>query len=189
MAAETTDLPQLKSNLHNKLPIKNIYCAKPHCAKPSSASTTPPCNPHHPVNPSDTDSLLRPQHRPRRPRPRPPYQHRRRRRCRRKTPAPTEVPTERPTAAPRATPASSPTPAPTPTPDGRIAPLQMQDSGAFRSALSEAELACIGENPERQTRFFGCLEDETLARVFLAGFVPGPEPLSQETSDCVRDAF
>ena len=65
----------------------------------------------------------------------------------------------------------------------------MQDSGAFRSALSEAELACIGENPERQTRFFGCLEDETLARIFLAGFVPGPEPLSQETSDCVRDAF
>ena len=65
----------------------------------------------------------------------------------------------------------------------------MQDSGALRSALSEAELACIGENPERQTRFFGCLEDETLARVFLAGFVPSPGPLSQNTSDCVRAAF
>ena len=106
-------------------------------------------------------------------------------------PVPTESPTERPTAAPRATPASSTAPKPTetPMPDSRIAPLQMQDSGAFRSALSEAELACIGENPERQTRFVGCLEDETLARVFLAGFVPGPEPLSQETSDCVRDAF
>ena len=98
-----------------------------------------------------------------------------------------ETPTERPTAT--ATPASSPNPAPTPTPNGRIAPLQMQDSGAFRSALSEAELACIGENTERQTRYVGCLEDETLARVFLAGFVPGSEPLSQETSDCVRAAF
>ena len=65
----------------------------------------------------------------------------------------------------------------------------MQDSGAFRSALSDAELACIGENTERQTRYIGCLEDETLARVFLAGFVPGPEPLSQESSECVRAAF
>ena len=65
----------------------------------------------------------------------------------------------------------------------------MQDSGAFRSALSEAELACIGENPERQTRYVGCLEDETLARLFLAGFVPGPEPLSESTSECVRAAF
>ena len=105
------------------------------------------------------------------------------------TPVPTESQAERPTAAPTATPASSPTPAPTPTPNGRIAPLQMQDSGAFRSALSEAELACIGENPERQTRFVGCLEDETLARVFLAGFVPSPEPLSESTSECVRAAF
>ena len=105
------------------------------------------------------------------------------------TPVPTESQAERPTAAPTATPASSPTPAPTPTPNGRIAPLQMQDSGAFRSALSEAELACIGENPERQTRYVGCLEDETLARVFLAGFVPSPEPLSESTSECVRAAF
>ena len=67
--------------------------------------------------------------------------------------------------------------------------MRLQDSGAMLSELSDTELACIGENPERQTRFFGCLEDETLARVFLAGFVPGPEPLSQETSDCVRAGF
>ena len=104
-------------------------------------------------------------------------------------PVPTESQAERPAAAPTATPANTPAPEPTPTTNGRIAPLQMQDSGAFRSALSEAELACIGENPERQTRFVGCLEDETLARVFLAGFVPGPGPLSQNTSDCVRAAF
>ena len=95
------------------------------------------------------------------------------------TPVPTEAPTERPTAEPTATPASQ----------GVLAPLRLQDSGAMLSELSDAEKECIGENPERQARFFGCLEDETLARIFLAGFVPGPEPLSQETSDCVRAAF
>ena len=103
----------------------------------------------------------------------------------------TETPTERPTAAPRATPASTPTPKPTatPAPPGVLAPLQALDSGAMFSELSDAEKECIGENPERQTRYIGCLEDETIDRIFLAGFVPGPGPLSQESSDCVRAAF
>ena len=107
------------------------------------------------------------------------------------TPAPTEPPTERPTAAPTATRTSPPTPAPTttPAPGGRLAPLQPLESGAMFSELSEAEKECIGDNPERQTRYIGCLEDETLARIFLAGFVPGPAPLSEKTSDCVRAAF
>ena len=107
------------------------------------------------------------------------------------TPVSTETPTERPTAAPKATPASTPTPAPTatPAPPGVLAPLQALDSGAMFSELSEAEKECIGENTERQTRYVGCLEDETLARVFLAGFVPGSEPLSESTSECVRAAF
>ena len=109
------------------------------------------------------------------------------------TPVPTESQAEKPTTATTAatTPASPTPPGPTatPAPPGVLAPLHALDSGATLSELSDAELECIGENPERQTRFFGCLEDETLARVFLAGFVPGPEPLSQETSDCVRDAF
>ena len=106
-------------------------------------------------------------------------------------PVSTEAPTERPTATPRATPASPPTPEPTATParPGVLAPLQALDSGAMFSELSDAEKECIGENPERQTRYVGCLEDETLTRVFLAGFVPGPGPLSQESSDCVRAAF
>ena len=96
------------------------------------------------------------------------------------TPAPTEAPTERPTAAPSATPASTPTPGPTATPALPVvlAPLRPLDSGAMFSELSDAEKACIGENTERQTRYVGCLEDETLTRIFLAGFVPGPEPLS-----------
>ena len=37
--------------------------------------------------------------------------------------------------------------------------------------------------------FIGCIEDETLARLFLAGFVLGPEPISEKTSDCVRAVF
>ena len=106
-------------------------------------------------------------------------------------PVSTETPTERPTTAPRATPANSPAPEATniPAPPRVLTPLQALDSGAMLSELSEAELACIGENPERQTRFFGCLEDETVARIFLAGYVPSPGPLSQETSDCVRAGF
>ena len=96
-----------------------------------------------------------------------------------------------PTAAPRATPTSPPTPAPTttPAPNTRLAPLQVLDSEAMFSELSDTEKECIGENPEGQTRYIGCLDDETLARISLAGFVPGPRPLSQETSDCVRAAF
>ena len=72
------------------------------------------------------------------------------------------------------------------------------------SELSDSELACIGGDPEKlvqaltgpgsasreeQADFIGCLEDETIDRIFLAGFVPGPGLLSQETSDCVRAAF
>ena len=62
------------------------------------------------------------------------------------TPSPEPTPTERPTAAPTATPAISPVPE-DPTPpafDGRLAPLQLQDSGALLSELSDAEIACAG---------------------------------------------
>ena len=122
------------------------------------------------------------------------------------TPTQTPAPTANPTAAPAAKPTSSPTPEPTttPVPDGRLVPIQLQDSLSLQSSLSDAELACIGDDPEQltraltgagpssrdeQARLFGCLNDETLARVFLAGFVPGPEPLSESTSECVRAAF
>ena len=121
-------------------------------------------------------------------------------------PVSSQAPTERPTAAPRATPASPPTPEPTATlvALGVLAPLQALDSSALLSALSGTEKACIGDNPEKlarslagpgsapreeQAKLIGCLEDETLARIFLAGFVPGPGLLSQETSDCVRAGF
>ena len=121
-------------------------------------------------------------------------------------PVSTQAPTERPTAGPTATPASPPTlePKATPVPPGVLSPLQALDSTALLSELSDTELACIGDNPEElgrslagpgsppreeQAKLIGCLTDETLARIFLAGFVPGPEPLSQETSDCVRAGF
>ena len=122
-------------------------------------------------------------------------------------PAPTEIPTETPTATFTATPASWPTSEPTenPPPDGRLPPIQLQDSQALQSALSEGELACIGDVPEtldrvalawpaqeskdELLRLIGCLRDETLARLFLAGIVTGPEPISPETSDCVRAVF
>ena len=121
------------------------------------------------------------------------------------TPAPTA--TANPTAAPTETPTISPVPeepTPTQTPDGRLAPVRLQDSESLQSALSNAELACIGDDPEtlnrsltgqgpasreEQARLIGCLNDETLARLFLAGFVPGPGPLSTESSECVRAAF
>ena len=89
-------------------------------------------------------------------------------------------------------------------PLGVLAPLQALDSSALLSELSDTELACIGDNPEKlarslarpgsapreeQAKLIGCLEDETLARIFLAGFVPDPGPLSRETSDCVRAGF
>ena len=128
------------------------------------------------------------------------------------TPASTEAPRERPTSAPMATPTSTPSPqptvtsgpTPTPAPPRVLAPLAIQDAQGVRSALSQAELDCIGGDPEKlawtlagpgtapreeQAEIINCLEDETLARIFLAGFLPGPEPLSLETSTCVRAAF
>ena len=118
----------------------------------------------------------------------------------------TETPTEGPTAAPRETPASSPTPEPTAPsiPRGVLAPLRLQDPQALLSELSDTELGCIGDDPDslaraftgpgagprdEQERLIGCLEEETIAQLFLAGFVPGPEPLSLETSTCLRSGF
>ena len=121
-------------------------------------------------------------------------------------PVSTETPAERPTAATKATPASTPTPGPTatPAPPAVLAPLQALDISALLSELSANELACIGDDAgklvrsltgpssaprEEQAKLIGCLEDETVARIFLAGFAPGPGPLSLETSDCVRAGF
>ena len=115
-------------------------------------------------------------------------------------PAPTTTPTERPTAAPTATPAKLPTAAT----HGTLAPLDIQDPQRMTAQLSDSDLDCIGGDPasltrtlagpgtapkSEQARMLECLEDETLARLFLSGFVPTPEPLSLEASACVRTVF
>ena len=116
----------------------------------------------------------------------------------------TPGPTVRPTEVTPATSAPASSPTPEPTPDGSLAPIVLQESHSLQSALSEAELGCIGdspeelafalrgpgaESPEEQARLLNCLHDETIARLSVAGFVPGPDPLSPETSHCVREAF
>ena len=85
-----------------------------------------------------------------------------------------------------------------------ITPLALDDPEAALSELSDAELACLGgdtgklaralvspgsETQEEQAKLFQCLEDETVGRIFLAGFVGDSGPLSLETSTCVRAAF
>ena len=124
------------------------------------------------------------------------------------TQAPTPKPTAtvRPTDAPPATPAGSPTPEPiaTQTPVGILAPLAIHDPQAMLPELTESELACIGGDPNTLTRAFagigpqsreeettllGCLDEETINRLFLASIVTRPEPLSAETSTCIRAAF
>ncbi len=122
----------------------------------------------------------------------------------RSTPVPTPepTPTEGPTAGPNSTLSQEPTASPTP--DRRLAPLPHQDSQALQAALSDAELSCISDDPEELARALagygttspeeyarrlGCLTDETVARLFLTGLVPGPDPLSLEASNCIREAF
>ena len=122
----------------------------------------------------------------------------------RSTPVPTPepTPTEGPTAGPNSTLSQEPTASPTP--DRRLAPLPHQDSQALQAALSDAELSCISDDPEELARALagygttspeeyarrlGCLTDGTSARLFLTGLVPGPDPLSLEASNCVREAF
>ena len=115
------------------------------------------------------------------------------------TPTPPPEPTTKsPTAAPTATPAVSPTP----TPQGVLTPLPIQDPQALVSGLSDAELDCIGDDAEKLARslpgpntaprkelaeLFGCLEDETLVRLFLAGFVPGTDPRAVMTAGMEGD--
>ena len=86
---------------------------------------------------------------------------------------------------------------------GGIAPLRMNDPEAIASELSEEELACIAgvddidtllqllaapeqASPEQQTQLVGCLEDETLLRLFLTGFIGESGSLSAESSACIR---
>ena len=74
------------------------------------------------------------------------------------------------------------------------------------SELSASAQSCLAENadPQRLMALFSnpemaspeeievltqCLEDETLLRLFLTVLIGLTEPLSEETSMCVRDGF
>ena len=109
------------------------------------------------------------------------------------------------TPAPDAT--SEPTPAPRDEPPNKvITPLMMDDPETLASELSESEAACLAgtadaerlgrilhgteeSTPEELNTILGCLQDETLLRLLLSGFVQDPAPLSMETSACVRTGF
>ena len=108
-----------------------------------------------------------------------------------------------PANTPEPTPTTSPTPATpsTPTP-GANSPLPGQGQEALLSSLSEDEIDCIGQDPERmiaaltggapasmeeQARLTQCLDDGTVDQLFIATIIP--VPLSQATSGCVMAAL
>ena len=123
------------------------------------------------------------------------------------TPGPSAATTPLPanTQAPEAT--SEPTPAPREEPPNKvITPLMTDDPETLASELSESETACLAgtadaerlgrilygteeSTPEELNAILGCLQDETLLRLLLSGFVQDPAPLSMETSACIRTGF
>ena len=127
------------------------------------------------------------------------------------TPIETTVPSAATTLLPANTPApdatSEPTPAPREEPPNKvITPLMMDDPETLASELSESETACLAgtadaerlgrilygteeSTPEELNAILGCLQDETLLRLLLSGFVQDPAPLSMETSACIRTGF
>ena len=86
---------------------------------------------------------------------------------------------------------------------GAITPLLLDDPLAIAGELSEAELACAAgvadlsrllqifsapehASPEELTRLIGCLEDETVLRLFVTSIVGLEKPLGEDSSACVR---
>ena len=87
-----------------------------------------------------------------------------------------------------------------------LTPINLNDPEAFMSQLSSAEQSCISEtgdprqllmlmrgpgpgSPQDAQELIPCLWDETLLRLFLTGLTGQTEPLSAETSTCVRSGF
>ena len=123
------------------------------------------------------------------------------------TPGPSAATTPLPanTPAPEAT--SEPTPAPREEPPNKVlTPLMMDDPETLASELSESETACLAgiadaerlgrilygteeSTPEELNAILGCLQDETLLRLLMSGFVQDPAPLSMGTSACIRTGF
>ena len=86
---------------------------------------------------------------------------------------------------------------------GPIAPLSLENPLGVVAELSEAERSCIFGKadvqrlpalmsfpgtaaPEEIVELIVCLEDETLLRLFLTQLIGLSEPLSEESSTCIR---
>ena len=96
---------------------------------------------------------------------------------------------------------------PTPTLPEVLVPLSVTDSEAFLSEVSEAEQACLSANvdtdrlsmllaramslapDEEMAAFIGCLEQDTVLRLFLTPFLGQTGPLSAESSACLRQSY
>ena len=127
--------------------------------------------------------------------------------------APTATPTTPPTNIPTPVPVATATPEPPSTPAlkdeaqaGALSPLSLHHTEDVNSELSDAELACLKEgspglhlgwafilpgygDPQERVEIIGCLEDETIARIFIADIAEGVATLSLESSACIRAAF
>ena len=134
------------------------------------------------------------------------------------TPAPTATPEPSPT--PTAVPTLPPTPEPPPASgatgtDGGdpgsadvLAPLPINDLEAFLSEISDAERACLTQNPdvppdrmgqlasnpelatpEERAIMLGCLEHDTELRLMLTPVLAATGPLTVESSACLRSNY
>ena len=126
--------------------------------------------------------------------------------------APTEVLATTRVVIPTAVPALTNVPSEATPESGTLAPLDLNDPGAFMSQLSSDEQSCIsatgdpgqllmlmnGPGPgspqgvqdvENIQELVLCLGGETLLRLFLTGLISQTGPLSAETSTCVRRGF
>ena len=91
-------------------------------------------------------------------------------------------------------------------PGNRLQPLPVQGRTDLQGELSQAELDCIGDGADRiagaitgrsplqatdeeKLHLLECLSDETMARLFIANFVPSGQTMGEETSDCATLAF
>ena len=86
-----------------------------------------------------------------------------------------------------------------------IVPLNIEDPVALMSELSATEQSCISANvdpqqlaamlsgseiaPDEAGEVYQCLEDETLLRLFVTGLIGLTEPLSAESSACIREGM
>ena len=132
------------------------------------------------------------------------------------TSQPTTAPTAmiEPTATPEPTPTPTPEPTATATPEPTAIPVQETDAGAIQplllddplkvaGELSEAELECVYgiadlgrlmqifsalelASPDEMSQLINCMEDETVLRLFITQLAGVVEPLSVETSACIR---